>query len=111
MPVKPRFIKPNMILLLVVVSPFLFIIALLTEGPHIISEVTTSEHIYLMYDYESSSDGHYSGVYECNSVGFECTEILDFRGQEPELVKGDHDNVLVLVNGEVAFDSSEDAEQ
>ncbi|MCA9889910.1 MAG: hypothetical protein KC546_16130 [Anaerolineae bacterium] len=108
---KPRFIKPNTILLLGLVSPFFFLIALMSNGGHVTSQASTRDHIYLIYDYGSSSDGYYSRLYKCNSLGYLCDEIDDFRVPSPELVQGDDDNVLVMLNGEVVFDSSEGGTQ
>ncbi|MCB9458371.1 MAG: hypothetical protein H6670_01890 [Anaerolineaceae bacterium] len=58
-------------------------------------------------------------VYECHQFIFDCDETYlgywrywDTEwGEELRLVRGDHDNVLVLVDGQVVFDSSEDVEQ
>lgn len=108
-PFKPRFIKPNTIILLALVSPLFFLLALMSNGGHVTSQAGTSDHIYLIYDYGSSSDGYYSRLYECNSLGYLCNAIDDFRVPYPELVQGEHDNVLVLIDGEVVFDSSEDS--
>ena len=88
--------------------------------------MATTEDNYYIYFYRGFRRDMYDQVvlHRCNSISIDCESVYSIRGrfQEREyypshigsevleLVQGEQDNVLVLVDGEVVFDSSENRE-
>ncbi|MCA9889908.1 MAG: hypothetical protein KC546_16120 [Anaerolineae bacterium] len=88
--------------------------------------ISINGHNYILIAHHDYDDPDVAVLYECNSLSFGCFKIYsDYNNtshyfQRPrdrnfssdwysvlELTQGEHDNVLVLVDGEVVFDSSE----
>ena len=89
--------------------------------------MATTEDNYYIYFYRGFRRDMYDQVvlHRCNSMSIDCESVYSIRGrfQEREyypshigsevleLVQGEHDNVLMLVDGEVVFNSSEGGEE
>ncbi|MCA9889909.1 MAG: hypothetical protein KC546_16125 [Anaerolineae bacterium] len=79
-----------------------------------------SRNYVLIKDTPALEEWYYIDLYACNLIIFDCekvysapTQFPGFYGSEDDIVLevGDRDNVLVILNGEIVFDSSEDNEQ
>lgn len=83
---------------------------------------SNSANYFLIVEHSNEPDSGFPTkrpiLYECNQLSIECKPLSEgityFRAgsfrRQFNLVQGEHDNVLVLVDGEVVFDSSEGSE-